>query len=330
MVSLQDLNAGMTDCGSFLLVCPICRGELILESPYRRLGRVRTGELHCLKGCAVFPIVYGVPVMLLPGQPADFDLYKPTWRGFLRQHGKQKLIEALAAGEFDTEPKVSGPSVGKKMLGKAKRVMSKAGWQRHLERARTSSKEPDAVAIAERLQRIESGVMADVGCGGGFTTERVLQETQPSVSCIAVDIDFECVKTTCKRVAVLGMSDRCIEICADVRRLPFADKSLAAAYTRNGFSHVHRYVDSLKEAHRTLKRGGRLISTDGKFSMWREHPDRIGISYEEQYEILRHLGLYVNGQEFIKHVKRVGFDILAVDDLPMPKRFRFLVEAVKN
>jgi len=330
MVSLQDLNAKMTDAKSVLLACPICRGELILEEPYRRLGRVRTGNLRCQKGCAVFSIIYGVPVMLLPGQPADFDSYKPTWKRFLQQHGKQKLMEALAAGEFDEEPKVSGTSVTEKVLRKAKRVMSKTGWQQHLKRARTSSEDADAVAIAERLHRFNRGVIVDIGCGGGFTTERVLQETQPSVYCVAVDVDFECVKLASKRAALLGMSDRCMEVCADARRLPFADESLTAAYSRYGFGHIRGYVNALREAYRALKMDGYLVVAEDRFSMWREPQDRIGLSYEEQREILRHLGFIPSGQEFVEHVKQVGFDILTVDDLPIPKYFHFLIEATKS
>ena len=63
--------------------------------------------------------------------------------------------------------------------------------------------------------------------------------------------------------------------------------------------------------------------------MWRGPRNFPGIDYEEQLEILGQLGLYVSGQDFIEHIERVGFDILAIDDLPMPKHFKFLVEALK-
>jgi len=57
MISLQDLNEGMTDCESVLLVCPICNNELMLEKTHRYHGRVQKGEIHCSKGCAVFLII---------------------------------------------------------------------------------------------------------------------------------------------------------------------------------------------------------------------------------------------------------------------------------
>lgn len=331
MVSLQDLNEGMSGCKSIPLVCPICRGELVLENYHRRLGRVRTGDLRCLRGCAVYPIIYGVPVILPPGRPAVWGPYMPAWRTFLRRHGKQKLMEALDAGKFKNDPEVSGPPVTKEMLNKAKHTMSKAGWQQHLKSVKTSSKDPDAVAIAERLQPIESGVIVDIGPGGGYTTERVLQETQPSVGCVAVDIDFDCVKITGKRVELLGMSDRCIEICADARQLPFADESLAAAYSRYGFLHVRGYVAALREAYRVLAAGGHLIATEKK-SGRSLHPDTIGLFYEEQFEILRRLGLIAHGQEFIKNVEQSGFDVLGIFDGSQKLRTsrHFLIDAIRG
>jgi len=327
MVSLRDLNEGMGDGGSTLLVCPICHGELALEKAYRRLGRIRTGKLRCLKGCAVFPVIYGVPIMLLPGRPANSGYYMPKWASFLRRYGKPKLMEAIAAGQFDGEPEVTGSPVSDKKLKKVKRWMSKAGWQQHIKNDRTSSEDADAIAIGERLSQIESGVVADIACGGGFTTERVLQKIQPSVSSISVDISFDCVKLAGKRAELLGMSRRSMEICADARHLPFADEALAVTYTRYGFNHIHGYMDALKEIHRTLKEGGCLVATEDKLSMWCKDPDKIGVSHEEQLEILRRLKLYATEREFIEHVEQVGFGTIDMQDI---YRSTFLMEATKT
>jgi protein-L-isoaspartate O-methyltransferase len=104
--------------------------------------------------------------------------------------------------------------------------MSKTRWQKHLRKGkivivaegdRTSSEASNVVDIAQRLRQITKGIVMDIGCGGGFTTERVLQEIQTSVCSMSVDIDLGCVKFTGKRAELLGMSDRNIEICADAR-----------------------------------------------------------------------------------------------------------------
>ena len=337
MISLQDLNEGMTDCGCVLLVCPICRGELMLENPYRRLGRVRTGNLRCKEGCAVYPIVYGVPVMLLPGQPADWNkFYNWPWKSSIPRDKKQ-IMEAVAAGEFDKETKISGPSVTEKQLREVRRMMSKTRWEKRLHEGkiviaakgdRTSSTESNVMVIAERLRRIESGVVVDICCGGGFTTERVLQDIQPSVYSVSVDIDLLCAKCAGKRAELLGMSDRSIEICADARCLPFTDESLSAVYSRNGFNHIGRYVDVLKEAYRVLKTDGAFVVTERKSSMRHGALESIGLNYEERLEVLRHLGLFTHGQEFVKNVGQVGFALLNVDDLP--ESSYLLVDAIKN
>jgi ubiquinone/menaquinone biosynthesis C-methylase UbiE len=253
------------------------------------------------------------------------------WQPFLLEHGKQKLMEAIAAGEFDKEKKVSGSPVAEKELRKVRRIMTKVGWQRYLKGCKTSSNEPDAVAIAERLSQIQSGVLVDFGCGGGFTTERVLQEIQPSACCVPIDIAFEGAKIADRRAELLGKGNRCLGMCADLRQLPFADGTLAATYTRYGFNHIHHYVDALKEAYRATKKNGRLVVVDDKSSRWlRRVPGFRGVNPEEKIEILRQLGLYASGQDFVEDVKRVGFDVLTVHDLQMPKRYpKVIVEAGK-
>jgi hypothetical protein len=116
MVLLQDLNAGMNSCESVELVCSICHGELMLEKPYRRLGRIRTGNLRCKGGCAVYSIIYGVPIMLLPGQPADWSNFNRwPWHSSIKKN-KEQIMESVTTGEFDREMEISGPSVTEKRL----------------------------------------------------------------------------------------------------------------------------------------------------------------------------------------------------------------------
>lgn len=330
MVSLQDLNNGMTGCGNFEIVCPICHGELALENPYRRFGRVRTGKLRCLDDCATYPIVYGVPVMLLPGRPAAPGYYMPNWKWYLKRHGKQNLVEAIDKGNLIKEPEITGSPIPEGSLKKAKRWMTRVGWERYVKSCKTSSEELDAVAIGDRISRTDDGVVMDIACGGGFTTERALREIKPSVYSISTDISFECVKLAGKRAELLGMRDRSMEICTDARYLPFADGSIAAACTRAGFNHIRGYVDALRDIHRILEVGGRLVAAEGKLSMWLEKPGEVGISLKEQYEILRRLDLFVSKDEFIESLRQVRFSVLSVEDLPEPKSHEFIVEAVKS
>jgi ubiquinone/menaquinone biosynthesis C-methylase UbiE/uncharacterized protein YbaR (Trm112 family) len=297
MISLRDLNEGIKDCG-VLLICPICGSELMLENPYRKNGRVQKGEIHCLKGCAVFPIIDGVPI--------------------------------ISASEKS--------SVTDKQLRRIRRLMGKDRWQKSIYEGyttiatkgdNTSSRDSDAVAISERLRRVENGVVIDIGCGGGFTTERVLQSIQPSVYSVSLDIFFGDAKLANKRAELLGMSDRSMGICADALHLPFVDYSFSAAYTRYGFNHIKGYVDALKEVYRTLKNEGALVVTEGKNSMWikilaQEFAQR-GLNYEEQIKELRNQGYFTNIQDFIENVKQVGFDITSIDDASY-----VLVEAIKR
>jgi ubiquinone/menaquinone biosynthesis C-methylase UbiE/uncharacterized protein YbaR (Trm112 family) len=282
MVSLKDLNEGMTD--SVQLVCPICHSELMLEKSYRYRRRVQKGEIHCSKGCAVFPIVDGIPIISKP------ELF----------------------------------SVTDKELRRLRRLMSKDRWQKSTHEGytiitrkgdKTFSSEPNVTAIAERLREIEGGVVMDIGCGGGFTTERVLQSIKPSVYSVSLDINFDCAKPTNKRAKLLGMSDRNMEICADARQLPFPDQSFSAAYTRDGFNHFWQYADILKEAYRILKNDGSLVVTEENNSFRHDILAQQGLNYEERIKELKKQGYFIDIQEFVENVKQTGFNISNISNI---------------
>jgi ubiquinone/menaquinone biosynthesis C-methylase UbiE len=179
------------------------------------------------------------------------------------------------------------------------------------------------------LRKVGNGVIIDIGCGGGFTIECVLQSIQPSVYSVSLDIDFECAKRASKRAELLGMSDRSMGICADAIHLPFADHSFSAAYTRYGFNHIKGYADALKEVYRILKNDGTLVVTEDKTSwwhyVWQNEFARIGLDYEGRIKVMKHLGCFTDIQDFIENVKQVGFDITNTDDASY-----VLIEAIKR
>jgi ubiquinone/menaquinone biosynthesis C-methylase UbiE/uncharacterized protein YbaR (Trm112 family) len=296
MVSLKDLNEGMTD--SIQLVCPICHSELILEKPYRYRGRVQKGEIHCSKGCAVFSIVDSIPI--------------------------------ISTSELS--------SVTDKQLRRVRRLMGKDRWQKSINNGyttitskgdRASSLETDAFAVSERLREIDNGVIIDIACGGGFATERVLQNIRPSVYSVSLDIRFNGARLANKRAELLGMSNRSMGICADARQLPFPDQSFSAAYTRYGFNHIKGYVDALMEVYRILKNNGDLVVAEGKVSMWHDILAQRGLNYEERIRYLRNQGDFIDIQEFIENVKQVGFAVSGINNIDFEKRDYLLVEAKK-
>jgi len=332
MVSLQDLNNEVKTDRPVMLVCPVCHNELVLENPYRRSGRVRTGYLRCLAGCGKFRVIYGVPVMVSPGETARWWSVRSAWNGYVQRNGKEKALEALAAGEFDKDPRPMEPPVPEDRLKKAKQIMSEKGWQRYLKTVNKYSIEahnPMRDALVDRMQQIQGGVVLEIGSGGGFTSERMLAGTQPLLTFVAVDISFECVKLAEKRASLLGKGDRSFEICTDVRQLPFADKSLTAAYSHVGFWHVQDYPAALTEVYRVLERGARFLATEAK------EPRLLGSKYsltlEELREVAHRLKLVFNGQEFVEQVRQAGFEVITVDEVRSLSGSPYLlVEAVKG
>jgi ubiquinone/menaquinone biosynthesis C-methylase UbiE len=104
-----------------------------------------------------------------------------------------------------------------------------------------------------------------------------------------------------------------MRICADARRLPFADESLAGAYTRYGFNHMFQYRDALKELYRVLCIVGSLIVAERKTSMWHGKLERVGLGYEDRLKVLRQLGSYTSDDEFAQSLRDIGYDVSRVD-----------------
>jgi len=51
-----------------ILRCPVCRGELTLTATTRDGTEILTGNLHCAKCRADYPIEDGIPDLLPPDQ----------------------------------------------------------------------------------------------------------------------------------------------------------------------------------------------------------------------------------------------------------------------
>ena len=94
-------------------------------------------------------------------------------------------------------------------------------------------------------------------------------------------------------------------------------------------THIRGYIEALGEAYRVLEIGGRLVATETKAARSMP-PSAIGLFYDEQFDILRRLGIMPHGRDFIESVKRTGFNILELFDDPQRPRPYFLIDAIKK
>ena len=101
----------------------------------------------------------------------------------------------------------------------------------------------------------------EVACGAGGVTCRMALET--GATCVGVDIHAQAIEAAIRRGRELDLLSRVSFQVADASQpLPFPDASFDALFCNDAINHLPRRVDLLRDWHRVLRPGGRLLFTD--------------------------------------------------------------------
>jgi SAM-dependent methyltransferase len=101
----------------------------------------------------------------------------------------------------------------------------------------------------------------EVACGSGGVTCRMALET--GASCVGVDINAQGIEAAGRRAHEQGLSSRVSFRVADAgQRLPFQDESFDAVFCNDSINHLPERLEVLRDWHRVLRPGGRLLFTD--------------------------------------------------------------------
>lgn len=101
----------------------------------------------------------------------------------------------------------------------------------------------------------------EVACGSGGITCRMAQET--GAQCVGVDINPHGVSAAERRAQELGLSSRVSFRVVDAGcHLPFADASFDAVFCNDSINHLPDRAAVLRDWHRVLRPGGRVLFTD--------------------------------------------------------------------
>jgi 2-polyprenyl-3-methyl-5-hydroxy-6-metoxy-1,4-benzoquinol methylase len=133
------------------------------------------------------------------------------------------------------------------------------------------------VAIADRVAAARAGRVLDWGCGHGQMSHLLRQR---GVEVVAFDY-VEGSETEVMPLGVFPGIER--HVTGDPVLLPFADRQFDAVLACGVLEHVQQPEDSLRELHRVLRPGGRLLVY--------KLPNRL--SYLEA--IARRAGMYYHG-----------------------------------
>ena len=127
-----------------------------------------------------------------------------------------------------------------------------------------------AARMAERRQRwfehlrLESGaVVLDAGSGMGEVTAMLADLVGPDGRAVGVDRSAELVARAQERAT--GRANVEYRV-GDLGALPFEDETFDAAYSERVFIHLTDPDAAMRELHRVLRPGGRLVVIDPDFS----------------------------------------------------------------
>jgi SAM-dependent methyltransferase len=101
----------------------------------------------------------------------------------------------------------------------------------------------------------------EVACGSGGITCRMAFET--GAMCVGIDINAQGIEAADRRAREQGMAAQVSFRLADAgHRLPFPDQSFDAIFCNDSINHLPGRLEVLRDWHRLLRPGGRLLFTD--------------------------------------------------------------------
>lgn len=123
------------------------------------------------------------------------------------------------------------------------------------------------ITLAEALEFFRSLALGpgrtalEVACGSGGVTCRMALET--GAQCVGVDINAQGIEAAERRAREQGLSSRVSFRVADAGQpLPFPGQSFDAIFCNDSINHFPGRLEVLRDWHRVLRPGGRVLFTD--------------------------------------------------------------------
>jgi ubiquinone/menaquinone biosynthesis C-methylase UbiE len=119
----------------------------------------------------------------------------------------------------------------------------------------------EAREFLRALDLASGRTVLEVACGSGGVSCRIAVET--GATCVGIDINPHGIEAAQNRARDQGVTDRVSFQLVDAgERLPFAEASFDAVFCNDSMNHIPGRLGVLREWHRVLRPGGRVLFTD--------------------------------------------------------------------
>ena len=126
---------------------------------------------------------------------------------------------------------------------------------------------PASSALYEPADIRAGHIVADFGCGPGYTAIEIAKWVGPSGHVHALDINSDFVSRSRKNANAAGLGERITAHQCDGSILPLPDESLDRLTTRNTIIYVDDPASTIREFQRVLRAGGKLHTIEGDWPM---------------------------------------------------------------
>jgi SAM-dependent methyltransferase len=169
----------------------------------------------------------------------------------------------------------------------------------------------DWLEYAERVNVREGSRVLEVGSGSGGPAVFLAERRRCHVT--GVDLNEHGVQNGHRLAAARGVSDRVsFQRVNASQALPFDDESFDAILSNDAMCHIANRLDVLRDWHRLLRPGGRMLFTDAMVV--------TGLLSQEEVATRTSIGFYliVPPGENERLIERAGFTLSAAEDATAP------------
>ena len=312
------------------VVCPLCKGSLEIKRAVRHNDVIQRAILSCVSCKTLFRIYARIPVLLEPGQRADwnhpfvealFGYTTEPYEKLLEKYGIDRIrrrYSEVIKGEYSPPKVFFKEPVDRSLLAMGGWRIRKCSIERHLERIKRQTEHNEALKeMVYIVKDLSPSRILDMCSGGGFFLAHLLEKYREFRELYSFDIDYKCAKRIEGILMYYGLLNKSLPLVTDARAMPFRQNYFDIITNNCGFGQILGYSRALRETYRALRHGGKLVVREiYGITRWDSSRTRkeLGFSVDELVEFYKRYDIYIDKESFIAALEKIGFSIELIKD----------------